>query len=77
MMGLFFLAVGLGQGKQKLGSYEESGGAGKKCGSKFIRVNAHPFAEYLVGEWPTRDQEGEKEDISDEKKNIDNTYGKR
>ncbi|PKU40058.1 hypothetical protein llap_9639 [Limosa lapponica baueri] len=40
-------AIGLGQGKQKLGSCEESGGTGKKCGSKFIRVNAHPFAEYL------------------------------
>lgn len=49
-MGLVFLAIGLGQGKQKLGSCEESGGTGKKCGSKFIRLNAHSFAEYLVGE---------------------------
>lgn len=50
-MELFFLAIALGQGKKKLGSCEESVGTGKKCGSKFTRVNAHPFfAEYLVGE---------------------------
>lgn len=49
-MVLFFLAIGLGLRKQKLGSYEESGGTGKKYGSKFIRVNAHAFAAYLVGE---------------------------
>lgn len=35
------------------------------------------LAEYLVGEWPTIDQEGENEDISDEKENTDKTYGKR
>lgn len=35
------------------------------------------FAEYLVGEWPTIDQEGEREDISGEKENTDKAYGKR
>lgn len=39
----FVLAVGLGQAKKKLRSYEESAGTGKKSGSKFIRVNARPF----------------------------------
>lgn len=48
--GVVFYSCRTWTGKQKLGSYKESDGTGKKCGSKFIRVNASPFAEYLVGE---------------------------
>lgn len=59
-MGLFVLAIGLGQGKQKLGSCEESDGTGKKCGSKFTRASAHPFAEYLVGKRPEIKREKKK-----------------
>jgi len=47
--GVVFFSYRTWTGKTETGSYEETGGTGKKCGSKFIRVNADPFADYLVG----------------------------
>lgn len=59
-VGLGFLAIGLGVGRQELGSCEESGGTRKKCGPKFMRMNAHPFAEYFAASDPP-EIKGEKE----------------
>lgn len=39
-------------GRQELGSCEENGGTGEKRGPKFMRMNAHPFAEYFTASDP-------------------------